>query len=157
MSSSTAPSWAISPTRGTWPNIKGSSIKKPYPAVSSQEIANDRFILRNTWNNNNYKNAASKGFKANMNISDPLFRKNYSCNGPNPLSSTRPGMVLITTRDGVKSKCDDTNIPAASGNVKYVSDASTLIKYKRLVAINRSYTFNSIPKSKPNYGFVYSS
>ena len=151
------PKWARTPPRGIWPNIKGSSIKKPYPAISSQEIATDRFILRHAWNNNIYKNAASKGFRAIMNISDPLFRRNYSCNGPNPLSSTRPGMVLITRRDGVKSNCDGTNIPSASGNVKYVSDASTLIKYKRLVAINRSYTFYSTPKPKPNYGFVYSS
>ena len=143
--------------RGFWPNVKGSSIKKPYPAISSQEIANDRFFLRNVWNNNYYKNTPSKGFKANMNISDPLFRKNYACKGPNPLSSTRPGMVLITTRDGIKSKCDGTNIPPASGNVKYVSDASILINYKRLRAINKGYSFYNAPKPKPNYSFVYSS
>ena len=68
-------------------------------------------------------------------------------------------MVLITTRDGTKSNCDNTGIPAQSGNVKFVSDASTLTKYKKLVAVNKGYSFYSptVDKPKnPNYGFIYS-
>jgi hypothetical protein len=79
------------------------------------------------------------GFRAVNNAGDPLSRKNYSCGGPNQLSS-RPGIPNVTTRDGPPSTsgCDG-NIPPSTCNVKYVYDSSDFIKFRKQVALRRTY------------------
>ena len=41
------------------------------------------------------------------------------------------------------TNCDTTNVEGASGNVKYVPDASDYIRYKKQNAMNNNYNDNS--------------
>jgi hypothetical protein len=76
-------------------------------------------------------------FRAANNSGDYLGRVNYSCGGPNQINATYPGWKsLIGT---IPQRCDGTGIPAASCNVKYVSDCSDLISYRRRAAISHNY------------------
>jgi hypothetical protein len=76
-------------------------------------------------------------FRLAMNAGDYLNRKNYSCNVPNQINSTRPGK---TGRDGtVPNKCDGSGIPGSGTNNKYVFDSSDYITFKKQVAIQKNF------------------
>jgi hypothetical protein len=130
---------------GTYPNVPGASVERPYPAVDFSVHSRDRFRLRDAWNTNPY----AEGLKPKMgtfrvvnNAGDLLSRVNYSCGGPNMITNTNhTRLVLSTNRDGGQSKsdCDDSGIAPASCNVEYVYDSSDFIRFKRLQAINRGY------------------
>ena len=133
---------------GTYPNIQGVSIQKPYPSIGSSENGADLFLLRQGYNmrtehvngsgaTNNTRKIGS--FRALNNAGDTLNRKNYSCGGSNMIGS-RPGVMVITTRDGGQAdNCDGTNIPPSTCNVKYVYDSSDFIRFKKMMAKNKSY------------------
>lgn len=150
--------------QGQYPNVKGSSIQKPKPTVDTSERSRDRFVLRNAWNTSElnrtkkYTNPAngvvsllkSGSFRVVNNAGDPLSRKYYSCGGSNMITS-RPGMMILTTKDGGqdKSYCDGSGVPPSTCNVKYVYDSSEFTKYKKLTAKNRGYRY---PGADYTYG-----
>ena len=128
--------------RGTYPNVHGVAVPLTNPMSTGSNRSRPRDVLRRMWNgsNANLTTRAIGGFRAVNNAGDPLSRKNYSCGGPNPLSS-RPGIPNVTTRDGPPgtSGCDQTNIEPSTCNVKYVYDSSDFIRFRKLRALNRSY------------------
>ena len=158
--------------RGTYPNIKGISVKKPYPTIGSQERGTTRRILREVWNGGNSAAAEyaiqggarcinQRSFRAVMNAGDLMSRKNYSCGGPDMIGSGNPGSVKMTTKDGGQSKrncneakegCPDgKQIPPATCNVKYVYDSSNYTRYLKERASNRGYTY-TIGGTQGKYG-----
>jgi hypothetical protein len=128
--------------RRTYPNVHGVAVPLTNPMSTGSNRSRPRYVLRRMWNgtNANLSNLALGGFRAVNNAGDPLSRKNYSCGGPNPLSS-RPGIPNVTTRDGPpgRSGCDGTGVAASTCNVKYVYDSSDFIKFRKQRALNRSY------------------
>jgi hypothetical protein len=138
---------------GTWPNIKGASIIKPKPTVGSQSRATTRRILREVWRYESTAHSSKMGnnFRAVMNAGDLLGRKNYSCGGPNMIGGSRPGMMILTSKDGGQSNrnCDNSGIQPSTCNVKYVYDSSNVTRYRKERAINRGYNSN-------NSGYTYS-
>ena len=102
-----------------------------------------RSILRKGWNTafatglyNNKKRVITP-FRAVNNSGDFLSRVNYKCSGPD-------GMV----------NCDNTGVPGASGNVKYVYDSSDYITFKRQQAMNRNYNDSSNGGDQSNGSYV---
>ena len=136
----------------TYPSIIGASVQKPYPAIGSSEHGTSRFILRQGYNmrtqhvngsdTSTYGNNTRKigSFRALNNAGDTLNRQNYSCGGSNMIGS-RPGTMVLTTKDGGQSSrnCDGTGIPPSTCNVKYVYDSSDFIRFKKMMARNKSY------------------
>ena len=105
----------------------------------------DRFELRQAWNTSNYVAGVQPRigtFRVVNNAGDVLSRENYSCGGPNMLSSTTNYKLhLSSNRDGGQSNanCDGSNIEPSTCNVKYVYDSSDFIRFKRLNSVNRGY------------------
>jgi len=127
--------------------FNGISPKQTILNYKDAEQASTRRILRSSWNNkqaaksiNGYGRKITP-FRAIMNTGDYLARKDYVCKGPNPTHRSRGG---ISHRFGsMITNCDTTNVEGASGNVKYVPDASDYIRYKKQNAMNNNYNDNS--------------
>ena len=130
--------------------IRGGGIRG-YIAPQVGDTGNDhayaqtRFTLRDAWNTNyvkegsNYKRVITP-FRAVTNSGDILSRKYYSCGGPNQTFQSRPGLNGLRGRFGaIQSRCDDSGIPAAACNVKYVYDSSDYVTYLKQRAVNRNY------------------
>ena len=108
----------------------------------------NRFNLRQAWNKleqnleksgNNTKPAIG-GFRLVNNAGDYLSRVNYVSGGPNMIS-TRPRLPIVTRKDGgQRNASDNTGVPGATCNPKYVYDASDFVKYRRQKAINYGYS-----------------
>jgi len=105
-----------------------------------------RSILRRGWNTAfatgvyNDKKRVITPFRAVNNAGDFLARQNYKCGGPTGMSKSSIGWAGSTIYLGSKiDKCDDSGVPGASGNVKYVYDSSNYITFRRQQAINRNY------------------
>ena len=124
----------------------GFSAKQTVLNYKDNKQATTRKVLRDGWNTTmagpTYKGYSRKigPFRAVMNAGDWLSRKNYACGGPNPMSSNSPGWSgsLIFMGSQINN-CDNTGVPAASCNVKYVYDSSLYTRYQREQAINRNY------------------
>jgi hypothetical protein len=76
-------------------------------------------------------------FRAVNNLGDFLSRKNYVCGGSNQVNKTFPGRQGAI--GSIISHCDNTGVPASSGNMRFVPDASDYINYKKLKAMNQNY------------------
>ena len=127
-----------------YPNIVGASVPKFGPVVDGNDRSLERNVLRTVWNNNyhcnkdpNKKQRAIGGFRMVMNAGDYLSRVNAPCGGSNQVTS-RPGMMVMTTKDGVQ-QCGHEHPPVANTNVKYVYDSSDFIRYRREKSINKGY------------------
>jgi hypothetical protein len=130
---------------GTYPNVPGASVIRPYPAIDYSVHSRDRFRLRDAWNVSPYV----KGIKPRMgtfrvinNAGDILSRENYSCGGPNLITNTNhTKLIFSNNRDcGQSTKnCDGSGIPPSTCNVEYVYDSSDFTRFKRLQAVNRGY------------------
>ena len=126
---------------GTWSNIPGAAVVIPAPGASDQIRAQTRFTLSNAWRtySSTDPNRARKigGFRLANNAGDVLSRVNYSCGGPNMITSS-PRVLHMTTRDGGQStsQCDGTGVAPSTCNVKYVYDSSDFTRYKRQNAVN---------------------
>jgi len=113
--------------------------------------ARTRFVLRDAWNTTRY--AGQDGtlnkriitpFRAVNNAGDLLSRKSYSCGGNCQTFQSRPGMFGLKRAFGaIHSNCDETQVPAAACNVKYVYDGSDYTRYVKLRATNRNYNDRS--------------
>jgi hypothetical protein len=114
-----------------------------------------RFILRQAWNTKYQSTLKSAGkglaitpFRAVNNAGDLLSRKNYSCGGPNPLTS-RPGLHGLHLGN-IHSTCDNSNVPASSCNVKYVYDSSNYTTYLKQRANSKNYNDSSFGGNDSN-------
>jgi hypothetical protein len=105
-----------------------------------------RSILRNGWNTAfasgtyNGKSRVITPFRAVNNSGDFLARTNYKCGGPTGMSTCSIGWAGSKIYLGsLINNCDDSGVPGASGNVKYVYDSSDYITFRRQQAMNRNY------------------
>jgi len=107
------------------------------------EQTNIRRILRSSWNNvNTAQSINGRGrittpYRAVTSLGDYLGRQAYVCGGSNQVNKTRAG--LQGPIGSIISRCDGTGIAAQSGNVRYVSDTSDYITYKKQNAIGKLY------------------
>jgi hypothetical protein len=104
--------------------VQGFSAKQTINNYKDGQQTSTRDILRRSWNTafatgtvNNQKRRITP-FRAVNNSGDFLVRVNYDSKGPNP---------------------DNTGIPSASTNPKFVADSSDYVKYRRQVSVNRNY------------------
>jgi hypothetical protein len=107
--------------------------------------AQTRFTLRDSWNTHYVNELGNKKrivtpFRAVTNSGDVLCRKNYSCGGPTQTFQSRPGLSGLRGRFGaIQSRCDDSGVPAAACNGKFVYDSSDYVTYLKQRAVNRNY------------------
>ena len=131
------------PTRGG--GIRGFIAKEVQDTDNESSYARTRLALREVWNTNYVTGQGESKriitpFRAVNNAGDILSRKNYSCHGPTQSFQSRPGMNGLRGRFGaIQSRCDDSGIPAAACNGKYVYDSSDYINYLKQQSVNRNY------------------
>ena len=121
----------------------GFSPKQTVNNYKDSEMTSTRSVLRRAWNTAyatgvyNDQNRVTTPFRAVNNLGDFLGRQNYSCGGPNPVTPDRykrPHNI-----GSMWQNCDNTGVPASSCNVKFVSDSSDYITFKKQRAINQTY------------------
>jgi hypothetical protein len=122
------------------------TIAKSPKAVGSHrdgELTSTRTKLRRAWNQENAvgvvngHNRVVTPFRAVNNLGDFLARKNYVCGGPNQVSSRKAGKTGPI--GSIISACDAKGVEGYSGNVKFVSDSSDYVTYKKQAAMNQNY------------------
>ena len=107
--------------------FNGYSPKQTINNYKDSEQTLTRFVLRSGWNTQNAAGVINgrkriiTPFRAVNNAGDFLSRKNYSCGGHTP------------------SNCDNSGIPPAACNSKYVYDSSDYIKFRKQQAANQTY------------------
>jgi hypothetical protein len=113
-----------------------------YVGDSDEAITNS--ILTRGWNTAfardtyNGKERVITPFRAVNNAGDYLARRDYKCGGPTGMSKSSIGWASSTIYLGSQiNNCDDSGVPGASGNVKYVYDSSDYVTFRRQQAINR--------------------
>ena len=113
-----------------------------YVGDSDEAITNS--ILTRGWNTAfardtyNGKERVITPFRAVNNAGDYLARQDYKCGGPTGMSKSSIGWASSTIYLGSQiNNCDDSGVPGASGNVKYVYDSSDYVTFRRQQAINR--------------------
>ena len=104
-----------------------------------------RKVLRIGWNTTqahdivNNRGRVLTPFRAVNNLGDYLGRVNYVCGGPNQIQASREGANRGLVIGSMIQTCDNSNIPAGSGNSKFVADSSDYITFKKQQAVNRNY------------------
>ena len=109
----------------------------------------ERFVLREAWNGqqaapvlNNY-GARITPFRRVNNAGDYLSRKYYTSGGSDQVQGRIHISVFGQSWKGlagaVQAKPDNTGIPSATCNTKYVYDGSDYTTFKKQQAINRTY------------------
>lgn len=123
--------------------IKAISSKQTITNYKDSEDVIARRIIRSSWNNSyatgnvNGQKRAIGEFRAVTNTGDFLSRKDYACNIPNGISSSK---VAWRSRIGnIMSKCDDSGIPCSNTNTKFVPDSSDYTRYKKQRVHNKNY------------------
>ena len=113
-----------------------------YVGDSDEAITNS--ILTRGWNTAfardtyNGRERVITPFRAVNNAGDYLARQDYKCGGPTGMSKSSIGWASSTIYLGSQiNNCDDSGVPGASGNVKYVYDSSDYVTFRRQQAINR--------------------
>tara|TARA_B110000259_G_C13896534_1_gene355093 strand:+ start:35 stop:580 length:546 start_codon:yes stop_codon:yes gene_type:complete len=121
----------------------------PMPLVNKEYnvYGHSRFSITNAWNTT-YPSQLRKAsrnriitpFRAVTNSGDLLSRQSYTCGGSCQTFQSRPGLHGMSLRFGnISSVCDDTGVPPASCNTKYVYDSSNYIKFKKQSAFAKNY------------------
>ena len=104
------------------------------------------------WGVFNGKNRIVTPFRAVNNLGDFLSRQNYVCGGANQVNASKPGWK---NRIGsILSQCDGTGVAAGSGNMRYISDTSDYIRYKKQNAINNTYNDSKNGGDQSNGSYV---
>ena len=135
---------------------QGISPKQNVLNYKSGEQTAMRAILRRAWNTVyatgtvNDRNRVTTPYRAVNNLGDFLSRNNYSCGGPNTVNPKKPGYHV----GSVPNQCDGTNIPPSSCNVKFVSDSSDYITYKKQRAMNVTYNDSKFGGDQSNASYV---
>jgi hypothetical protein len=128
----------------------------PQQTLGNEKRAEDvmlRRIVSKSWNTAyargkvNGMNSRTTPYRAVNNLGDFLSRQNYSCGGSNQINS-RPGLHGLML-ESVPQHCDGTGIPASSTNVKWVSDCSDYIAFKKQRQANVLYNDKAMG-GKPN-------
>ena len=115
------------------------------------EFSQIRFTLREAWNTTKYSGQNGLGntriitpFRAVLNAGDVLSRRNYSCGGNCQTFQSRPNLKGLRGRFGaIQDICDESLIPPAACNVKYVYDSSDYTTFLKQQALNRNYNDRS--------------
>lgn len=131
--------------------IKGIMPRSVGDTNNDNEFSQTRFTLREAWNTTKYSGQDGTvnkriitPFRAVNNAGDVLSRKNYSCGGSCQTFQSRPGLNGLRQRFGaIQSICDETLVPPAACNVKYVYDGSDYTTYLRQKAVNKNYNDRS--------------
>jgi len=102
-----------------------------------------RRVLTKSWNGQaavgtiNGYNRVITPFRAINNLGDFLGRIHYVCGGSNQINKTYPG------RQGpigsIISQCDQTGVPSAVCNGRFVPDSSDYTTFKKQSAMNRNF------------------
>jgi hypothetical protein len=107
------------------------------------EQALTRRVLRRSWNTQqangtvNGRKRIITPYRAVNNLGDFLSRQNYVCGGANQVHADKPGWK---GRIGsIISQCDGTGVAAGSGNMRHVPDSSNYTRFKKEIAINKTY------------------
>ena len=125
----------------------------------ASEFTSSRTILRRSWGifGNDQINSYSRGvtpFRAVSNSGDYLNRVNYACGGPNPVKSSYLSHNLKALAGSSIQNCDNTNIAVSSCNTKFVADSSDYLQYRKLRAMNKTYSDSSFGGDNSNGSFV---
>ena len=131
--------------------IKGRMPQSDYTNYHDNEFAQTRFTLREAWNTTKYsgQNGLANSriitpFRAVNNAGDVLSRLNYSCGGSCQTFQSRPNLKGLRGRFGaIQDICDETLIPPAACNVRYVYDSSDYTTFLKQQAVNRNYNDRS--------------
>lgn len=112
-----------------------------------------RFLLKKAWNgaaSNGIVNGLKVGvtpFRAVNNAGDLLNRQYYTSGGSNQVKT---GRIRIASNQSASilggsifAKPDNTGVPSANTNVKWVYDGSDYTVFKKQQAINRNYNDSS--------------
>lgn len=140
---------------------QGFSPKQTVLNYKDGEQTSTRTILRRGWNTafaagsfNNQQRIITP-FRAVNNSGDFLARQNYKCGGPAGMSKSSVGWAGSIIFLGSKvDNCDDSGVPGASGNVKYVYDSSDYVTFRRQQAINRNYNDSKNGGDQSNGSYV---
>jgi hypothetical protein len=129
--------------------VKGLS---PHPISNgtmkgSSEYETTRFTLRKAWNglaaskNINGMAPAATPFRIVNNAGDYLSRKDYTSGGSNQVTSAKSSITAgwRGLAGGVHAAADNTGIPSATCNTKYVYDGSDYTRFRNQMAVNRNY------------------
>jgi hypothetical protein len=127
--------------------LKGIAPKPANVNTETEGVATNRLLLREAWNTTTYLDALGNTnrriitpFRAVNNAGDVLSRKNYSCGGACQTPQSRPGVYGLKSAFGaVQSICDETLVPPAACNVRYVYDSSDYTRYLKERAVNKNY------------------
>ena len=113
--------------------------------VGSNERSMDRFSLVQAWNGaaatgtiNGYQRKIGP-FRAVYNAGDFLSRQSYTSGGSNQVNNVRTLNGYKVLGGAVHPQADNTGIPSATCNPRYVYDGSDYIRFRKLQAINRNY------------------
>jgi hypothetical protein len=112
-------------------------------------FAQTRFTLRNSWNTS-YRNQLKQKnlkrvctpFRAVTNSGDILAREwiYYACGGPCQSFQSRPNLKGLKGHFGAtQGGCDNSEVPAATCNNRYVYDSSDYITYLKQKAVGKNY------------------
>lgn len=138
--------------------FSGWSARQTLSGVKSNEEATVRKLVVRAWNNPyatgsvNGKNRVVGPYRAVNNLGDFLSRVDYSCGGPNQVNNMKPGLARVI--GSVPQMCDDSNIAPSSTNVRWVSDSSEYMRYKKQVAMVRNHNDLSNGGDEHNGSFV---
>lgn len=112
-----------------------------------------RFLLRKAWNGPaargvvNGLNVAATPFRAVNNAGDLLNRQNYTSGGSNQVKTGRIRLASNQSAyilgGSIFARPDNTGVPSANTNVKWVYDGSDYTVFKKQQAINRNFNDSS--------------
>jgi hypothetical protein len=138
--------------------FNGYSPQQSITNYKDSEIVMTRRVLVKSWNGkgatglDNERKRVVTPFRAINNLGDFLGRQNYVCGGSNQINRTFPG------RQGrfgsIISQCDNSGVPANSGNNRYVPDSSDYIKFKKQRAMNQNFNDLGFGGDVHNASFV---
>lgn len=128
--------------------------KMPQSVITNDHdnsFAQIRFTLKDAWNTTKYSGQNGyinkriiTPFRAVNNAGDVLSRVNYSCGGACQSFQSRPNVHGIkVSLGGIQSVCDQTLVPPAACNVKYVYDSSDYTTFLKQQAVNRNFNDSS--------------
>jgi hypothetical protein len=122
----------------------------------SQQVMTRRIVTK-SWNGEgavgiqNGHNRVITPFRAVNNLGDFLGRINYVCGGSNQINKTYPGRQ--GRMGSIISRCDNTGVPAAVCNGRFVPDSSDYTTFKKQRAINQNY--NDLAMGGNNHNAQY--
>ena len=132
--------------------------------INDSEFETIRVVVKEVWNNNfistdvngnvNLGNYACTPFRKVMNAGDTFSRVNYSCGGSCQTPQSIAGIASIKNSIGsIQNKCDLSQVPPSSCNVKYVYDSSDYTRFLKQNATVKNYNDLSFGGDQNNASF----